>query len=95
MPLRTHLESVHRQTGRMPKALADAPKLPRGCAALWGDFLELHNSRSFGPGGPLRISFLDLDAYQRVRGFGLEAWEIAAIRAADAAFLGFKAEQRK
>lgn len=95
LPLRTHLESEWRQSGVQPAQLADAPPCPQGCEVLWQDFMALHNTRGFGMSAPLRIGFADMDAYQRVNGLSLETWEIAAIRAADGAFMAHWAESRK
>ncbi len=62
--------------------LLDAPSCPEGCEALWNIFCELHACRGEG-----RISYVDVDAYQRVTGVVLRPWELAAIRRADNAFL--------
>lgn len=43
-------------------------------------------------GGPSRIPWAEMDAYQRVNGFRFAAWQIEAIRRADAAFMEFAAE---
>lgn len=67
--------------------LLDAPQCPRGCEDLWRVFSELHASRSNNGFGPSRISFAEIDAYQRVTGTMLKPWEIAAIRRADKAFI--------
>lgn len=72
--------------------LAGAPKLPAGCDQLWADFMALHHSRSFTGFGPMRITFADIDAFQRVQGFRLPAWQIDAIRRADNAYLAHHAE---
>jgi len=44
--------------------------------------------------GPLRISWADLDAYQRVNRFRFEPWEIEALRRADQAYMRAHAESR-
>lgn len=94
-PLREHLESIHRQTGVMPDALADAVTLPDGCEMLWRDFLALHGTRASTGFGPARIGYSDLDAYQRVQGCRLPAWQIEAIRRADNAYLAHYAETHR
>lgn len=93
--LREHLQSWQRQTGRVPEQLADAPRLPVGCEPLWRDFLALHSTRGSNGFGPERITFPALDAYQRLYGVRFAAWEIEAIRAADAAYIAHTAQQRK
>ncbi len=91
---REHLTSLYRQTGVMPDELANAPQLPDGLDYLWRDFLELHSSRTPGFSAPNRITFADIDAYQRVSGVTFEGWEVEAIRRADTAFLKHMAESR-
>lgn len=90
--LRDHLESWGRQMGQVHPMLANAQSLPAGCDQLWADFMALHNSRSFTGFGPARITFTDIDAFQRVQGVRLPAWQIDAIRRADNAYLTHHAE---
>ena len=94
MALREHLLAHERITGDRHALLDHAP-LPDGCSVLWRDFMELHNARSFGMGGPAPVSFVELDAWQRVRGVVLAPWEIAAIKAGDAAYMRVHAKTRK
>lgn len=93
--LREHLESYERQSGRRHPILAEAPELPPGCGSLWGDFMSLHTTRGSNGFGPARISFSDIDAYQRIRRVTLEPWEIDAIRRADAAYIAHHAETHR
>lgn len=86
-PLREHLLSIQRQTGKTPAALANAPSLPVELGQLWADFVDLHSSRGSTGFGPARIMFSDIDAWMRVTGNRLAAWQIAAIRKADDAFM--------
>jgi hypothetical protein len=76
-----------RITGEVHDFMESAPVLPTGLVPLWNDFIGLHNSRGSGMAGPARITFADLDAWQRVTGSRLQAWEIAAIHKADNAYL--------
>lgn len=85
--MREHLASVARQTGRLPQRLAEARALPEGLEQLWEDFIDLHGCRQNHGFGPSRITFMDIDAWQRVNHVTLPPWQIAAIRAADNAFL--------
>lgn len=94
MALREHLLTHQRMTGEAHPML-DGPRLPAGCAPLWRDFMELHNARSWGDGGPKAVSFVEIDAWQRVRRVHLAAWEIAAVKAADRAYLGVHQRNRK
>ena len=81
-----HLLAAQAQTGQTPQALLDAPACPDGCEELWHIFDELHGCRSWA-NGPGRITYMDLDAFQRVTGLTLHRWEIEAIRRADNAYL--------
>lgn len=89
-----HLLAVQEQTGQTPQALLDAPRCPGGCEALWDAFRELHACRGSAGFGPMRITYTDLDAYQRVSGVKLQPWEREAIRQADAAYLEQLAERQ-
>lgn len=93
--LLTHLELVSEKTGIIHPMLANAPPLPGGCLTLWQDFLELHHSRGSTGWGPQRITFMDLDAWQRVNRVRLSAWDIACIRKCDDIWLGEYAPQPK
>ncbi len=77
----------YEKTGRLPDRLADAPVLPVGLEQLWHDFTELHGCRGSNGFGPARITYQDIDCWQRVNGTTLEGWQIAAIRQADSAYL--------
>jgi hypothetical protein len=95
LPLKEHLMAVWAQTGREPAMLANAPAMPKGCARLWADFLELSHVRGSTQAGPMPITWADIDAWQRVRGVRLEAWEVDAIRKTDLAFLKTFAVKRR
>lgn len=73
--------------------LLDAPKCPEGCEYLWSIFRELHACRGNTMNGPCAITFVDLDAFQRVTGTKLLRWELQAIKAADGAYLANWAER--
>ena len=89
-----HLQAQERQTGETPDALLAAPSLPDGCEPLWTAFRDLHACRGGNGFGPGRITFTELDAFQRVTGFQLQAWEIEAIHKADAEYLRQWAERQ-
>lgn len=82
-----HLLQAERMTGRTPQVLLGAPSCPAGCEELWRIFGELHSCRGNSGFGPTRITYTDLDAFQRVSGTTLKPWELEAIRRADAAYL--------
>lgn len=50
-------------------------------------FFELSNSRQAGMGGPLPISFLEIDAYKRISDVEIEPWEVKIIKELDESFL--------
>lgn len=85
--LADHLEAFKAKNGRDHPMLSDAPRLPDSCSLLWSQFLELHSCRGSTMAGVARISFTDLDAFQRVSSVKFDAWEIDAIRRADSAYL--------
>jgi hypothetical protein len=90
-----HLLAAERQTGRTPQMLLDAPPCPAGCEELWRIFGELHSCRGNNGFGPVRLTYTDIDAFQRVSGVKLQAWELEAIRRADAAFLADWSKRNK
>jgi hypothetical protein len=77
-----HLLLVWEKTGHMPAKLRDAPVLPEGLTSLWRAFNELHESRGAAFGFQ-RITFVDMEAWQRMTGAALEPWEVELIRKAD------------
>lgn len=93
--MREHLENWERQTGQSHPMLSGARSLPAGCEQLWRDFIALSGTRGSTGFGPSRISFSDIDAFQRVKSVTLPAWQIEAIRRADNAFLAHYAESNK
>lgn len=93
--MREHLESYERQTGRVHPMLAEAPGLPEGLVPLWNDFMALHEARGSAGFGPARLSYADIDAYQRVNGTRFVPWQIAALRRADSAYMTHYAETHK
>lgn len=95
MPLIEHLMAAERRTGQTPAMLADAPACPAGCEELWRIFGELHSCRGSTGFGPMRITYTDVDAFQRVSGVVLQPWERDAIRRADSAYLSDWSERNK
>lgn len=89
-----HLAAVWERTGSEPARLRDAPELPLVMEPLWADFLQLHNTRGSSGFGAARISFVDIDAWQRVTGVRLRPWQIEAIRAADNAYFAAQAKAK-
>lgn len=92
--LREHYEALAERTGRSIAEIAGTPEIPEGCEMLWRDFTALSVARGSNGFSASRLTWLDIDAYQRVHGFRFEAWEIEAIRRMDMAFVA-EAEKRK
>lgn len=85
--MREHLEAYEQHTGMKHPQLLDAPELPGGLEMLWADFVDLHISRGSTGLGPARITYLDIDAFQRVRNVRLLSWQIDAIQRADTEYM--------
>lgn len=85
--MKEHLASYRERNGKDHPMLADAPEFPEGLELLWSDFLELHSSRGSTGTGPARITFADIEAWQRIRGVTLLPWEVDCIRKADDGFM--------
>jgi len=83
--LREHLQAAYRQTGRKPADL-DGPPCPPELAYVWSWFCQLSNGRTRGMGAS-PITWLDFDAWSRVTGVGLTAFERECITALDAEYL--------
>lgn len=90
--LRDHYEILAERTGRTVREIHGAPDLPDGCSMLWRDFIAMHGARGSTGFGPMRITWADLDAFQRVMGIRLAPWELEAIRRADGAYLESRAK---
>lgn len=90
--VREHLQAAQRASGRVPERLANAPSLPEGCAVLWRDFMNLRGMTGSNGFGPSRISFHDIDGYQRVIGARFAPWELDAIRMADSAYIATRSK---
>lgn len=74
---------VAKVTGKPPPTL---PVFPKEGATAWSAFSEMHRARQSGMAvNP--IPFVEIDAWQRVTGIELDAWEVTAIRAIDDEFL--------
>ncbi len=92
--LREHYQGLAERTGRSFAEIANLPEVPPGCEWLWRDFSALSAARGSTGFGPSRISWAEIDAYQRMRGLRFEQWELDAITRADMAFVA-EASKRK
>lgn len=95
LPLREHLKAIERKTGKPHPALVDAAKLSDGYEFLWSVFAALRSSTSPGMSGPARICESSIYYFQRNRGFRFQAWELEAIRRADAELIRHHAKRAK
>lgn len=89
--LKTHLESLFKQTGIMPEQLAEAPGLPASCQHVWNAFVELHYERRNGE----RIKLADVINWTQTIGMPIEPWELSAIRRLDVIWLKAQNEHRR
>ncbi len=63
---------------------------------VWAWFLELHAARGGGAGGltgPVPIGYRDIADWAALAGVALQPWEVAALRAVDAAWLEWAGRQ--
>jgi hypothetical protein len=97
--IRTLLDRVRRSGGR-PERVAEleaelsAPPLPAALAYLWATFCRLATRRSSNGWGPNLITYLEIDAFQRVTGFRFAPWEIELIETLDRMFITENAKAR-
>lgn len=80
------MAQVEKQTGRWPQEYAIIDPPAEGELA-WDVFWELRNCQSSGMGGPERISFRELQAWQEVRDYRLDNVVVDMILKMDAAFV--------
>ena len=82
--LRTHLQRLAETTGRVDeKLLHQCP--PEGLP-IYQAFIQMGRSRVSGF-GPSAISFHEIEAWQRLYGVRLTAWELDTIIELDSVFL--------
>jgi hypothetical protein len=76
--------------------LAAEPPYPRALGDVWVCFQELHSRRAWGEAGPVRFTWVELEAYSR--GFAprrLNAFMVSMIFALEDAFFAVTAETKK
>lgn len=89
--LRDQLRAVERQTGKRPSQLDAGGEFPTGCEMVWGWFMELCATRH--DSNP--ITFTEMDAFFRMRGYRPKGWEVDTIRSLDLAWLVYNANRQK
>ncbi len=87
MTLRAHMDKYRAQAGKDHPMITNGPVLVRSSLTLWNDFMSLHRKRGEGD-----ISYLEIDAYERVHDIKFDAWELEALARADSAYLAQRAQ---
>lgn len=90
--LRQHLQHAAQVTGRVDPQLLR--RVPLWAGPLWSAFGELVGCRPQGASGSGAIPFTEIEAWQRLHGVQLSAWEVDCIVAMDHATLDVAAEMR-
>jgi hypothetical protein len=67
--------------------VAKPPVLLKGFVYLWDVFRRLDATRAVGFNGATRLTYAELEAYSRLTGFPLDAWEVEALMQMDEAVL--------
>ena len=85
---RHHLESVWRQTGRMPKDLAEAPELPELTVHVWDVYRRIAAYREWdGMSGPKLLTPRAVKDWCWMTGALLSTWEKQVILRLDAEWM--------
>ncbi|SFB82173.1 phage tail assembly chaperone [Tropicimonas isoalkanivorans] len=83
-----------RLTRLMVKAVRDsvragkAPNLPEAGRVLWGAFMALHRTRSYGGLGPNPITYQEIEAWCRLARMPLEPHHVEILTEMDREWLG-------
>lgn len=84
--LREHLESVYRQTHKMPEQLKPL-ELPAALEYIWNWFCELHGGRQYGGFGAMSISYSEIYAWVELTKADPSPWEIGLLKQLDHIYL--------
>ncbi len=91
--LRTHLQRLYRATGRLDPRLIAAP-IPDAGRPIWELFVTLSAMRRTGMGlNPLAMT--DIEAYSRLTGVRLTAFELDTLLSIDQAALALAARRAR
>jgi hypothetical protein len=93
--LRTQYESVQRQTGKTPAALAEIPEIPDALVYLWNWFCELDAARGGSGFGINPLSYNEIKAWATLMGVQPAPWEVAAIKRIDSVRIRVANEKRQ
>lgn len=92
MSQREKLEQVERATGKRPAALDHEP-MPEAASEAWGLWMDLNSGRTSNGWGASALSWVDLDAWSRMRGRKPTFTELELIRTIDRAFCEVQAKK--
>lgn len=91
---RARLESVARQTGKVPKELEELAELPESMKDIWKYFLDLNRKRG-GGFGPSPLQHSEILAYFTLHRIDYDGIELYLIDMLDDVAMGHFAEQNK
>ena len=86
MSMFDHCEQVERSTGKWPSGYEPLPP-PDVAEHIWQVYWELRAASHVGFSGPCHISFIEIDAWERVRGIRLEPFVLDLLMQMDGAYL--------
>ena len=92
MALRDKLEQIERTMGKHPAALDHEP-LPDAAADAWGLWCDITAGRTQNGMGVAPLSWVDLDAWARMRGHKPTFTELELIRTIDRAFVDVQSKR--
>jgi hypothetical protein len=84
--LRDNLESVYRQTGKMPDQLKQV-EVNEAILYIWQWFCQLSSKRQSGMNGPLPTTFTEMKAWSEMTGIVPDPWEVSVLEQLDQLYL--------
>jgi hypothetical protein len=85
---------VNRRASRLPRSEREPP-FPLHDAYIFGIFQELNASRSHNGFGYNPLSYTEVDAYRRMTGTVLNAWQVKMLMRIDQIFLAASAKAQQ
>jgi len=77
--LRKHLQQVQKTTGKVPRQLAEVPKLPESAAYIWHWFWELKGSQP--------LTYTEIKSWSELTATPLTPFEVQALVELDRRFI--------
>jgi len=90
--LREHLESVHRQTGRMPDQL-EPVEIPYYIKYIWEWFCSMSNGRGYAEWGAMPLTYSEIKAWAELTKCEPMAWEVEILKKIDNIFVSKAGEK--